>query len=366
MEYKYKISIIIPIYNTEIYLEDAINSVINQTIGFQNIQLILVNDGSTDNSEEICLKYKATYDNVIYLRQENRGVSYARNNGLEYAEGKYVNCMDSDDKWEKDALLYMYNFMENKYSEIDFVSARLKYFEASEDYHYLDYKFESTRIINIEKEPEMIILHGNTTLFKSEIMRKMKFDTRLKIAEDATLLNTILLEKLKYGVIREAIYNYRKRNTNNSAVQSSKLNKSWYFDTPKYAWNKLIEESIKEYKCVIKYVQYFLLYEIKWRINCQYIILNYLEIKEHLEIISETLKYIDDDVIDTYRLLDSSEKEILTKIKEQSKQNIQKKGIKNGKNNTNNIKRITNKKYTSRKYDKINRRRKHNTIYSKI
>ena len=318
MDYKYKISIIIPIYNTEIYLEDAINSVINQTIGFENIQLILVNDGSVDNSEKICLKYKNLYNNIIYLKQENRGVSSARNNGLKYVEGKYVNCMDSDDKWDKNSLSNMYNFMENNYSEIDFVSARLKYFEESENYHYLDYKFENTRIINIEKEPEMIILHGNTTLFKSEMMEKMKFDTRLKIAEDATLLNTILLEKLKYGVIREGIYNYRKRSTNNSAVQSSKLNKSWYFDTPKYAWNKLIEESIKKYKCVIKYVQYLLLYEIKWRINCQYIILNYLEIKKHLEIISETLRYIDYDTIDTFRLLDSSEKEIIRKIKEQA------------------------------------------------
>ena len=366
MNYKYKISIIIPIYNTGIYLEDAINSVINQTIGFQNIQLILVNDGSVDNSDEICLKYKNAYNNVIYLKQENAGVSSARNNGLKYIEGKYVNCMDSDDKWEKDALLYMYNFMEQNYSKIDFVSARIKYFEASEDYHYLDYKYESTRVINIDKEPEMIMFHGNATLFKSEVMKNVEFDTRLKVAEDSTLLNTILLNKLRYGVIREAIYNYRKRNTNNSAVQSSKWNKSWYFDTPKYAWNKLIEESNKKYNVVIKYIQYVLLYEIKWRINCEYVILNYLEIKRHLEIISETLKCVDYDTIDTFRLLDSLEKEILMKIKKQSEQNIQKKGIKNGKNNTNNSKRITNKKYTSRKYNKINRRRKHNTIYSKI
>lgn len=318
MEYKYKISIIIPIYNTEIYLEEAINSVINQTIAFKNIQLILVNDGSADNSEKICLKYKNLYNNIIYLKQENRGVSSARNNGLKYVEGKYVNCMDSDDKWEKDALLYMYNFMEKNYSEIDFVSARLKYFEASEDYHYLDYKFEKTRIIDIEKEPEMLIFHVNATLFKSEIIKNREFDTKLKMEEDCVFINTILLDKFKYGVIREALYNYRKRNANNSAVQSSKWNKSWYFDTPEYAWKKLIKESIKKYNSVIKYIQYVLIYELIGRINCEYVILNYLEIKKHLEIISETLKYIDYDVIDTFRLLDSSEREIIRKIKEQA------------------------------------------------
>ena len=82
-----------------------------------------------------------------------------------------------------------------------------------------------------------------------------------------------------------------------------------------YAWKKLIEETNKKYNKVIKYMQYVLLYELKWRINCQYTILNCLEVKEHIKIISDTAKYIDDNIIDTYRLLDSSEKEILKKIK---------------------------------------------------
>ncbi len=319
MEYKYKISIIIPIYNTEIYLEEAINSVINQTIGFENIQLILVNDGSVDNSEKICLKYKNLYKNIIYLKQENRGVSSARNNGLKHVEGKYVNCMDSDDKWEKDALLYMYNFMERNYIDVDFASARIKNFEANEDYHYLDYKFEKTRIIDIEKEPEMLIFHVASSLFKSEIIKNMKFDTNLKIAEDCLFINTILLNKLNYGVVRESVYNYRKRKLGNSTIQNIFENKSWYFDTPKYSWNKLIEESKKKYNVVIKYIQYVLIYELKWRINCQYINLNYIEVKKHLEIISETLKCIDYDAIDTFRLLDSSEREIIRKIKEDVK-----------------------------------------------
>jgi len=312
---EYKISIIIPFYNSEAYLEDVINSIVNQTIGFENIQLILVNDGSKDNSEEICLKYKNVYNNILYIKQENQGVSAARNTGLKYIKGKYVNFIDSDDKWEKDALRNMYNFMEKNYSEIDFISARIKCFEASEDYHFLDYKFEKTRVVDIEKEPEMLIFHVASSLFKSEAIKDMKFDEKLKIAEDCLYINTLLLNKLKYGVCREALYYYRKRNTVNSTIQSISRNKSWYFDTPMYAWNKLIEESNKKYNKVIKYMQYVLLYELKWRINCQYTILNCLEVKEHLKIISNTAKYIDDNIIDTYRLLDSSEKEILKKIK---------------------------------------------------
>ena len=71
--YKYKFSVVMPVYNVEQYLEEAIESVINQTIGFkENIQLILVNDGSPDNSEAICLKYEKQFpDNIIYIKQKN-------------------------------------------------------------------------------------------------------------------------------------------------------------------------------------------------------------------------------------------------------------------------------------------------------
>jgi len=94
MKKNFKFSVIIPIYNVEEYLEETINSVINQTIGFEeNIQLILINDGSPDNSEEICLKYKELYpDNVIYYKQKNSGVSSARNKGIELAIGEFFRC----------------------------------------------------------------------------------------------------------------------------------------------------------------------------------------------------------------------------------------------------------------------------------
>ena len=89
-EYKYKFSVVIPIYNVEKYLEETIESIINQSIGFEeNIQIILVNDGSPDNSEEICLKYKEMYpDNILYKKKENGGVSSARNTGLKKVSGE--------------------------------------------------------------------------------------------------------------------------------------------------------------------------------------------------------------------------------------------------------------------------------------
>ena len=113
---KYKYSVVMPVYNVEKYLEEAILSVINQTIGFkENIQLIIVNDGSKDNSEKIALKYEKMYPkNIVYIKQKNAGVCSARNKGFEYVEGEYVNFMDSDDKWDLNAFKYIGDFIKKQ------------------------------------------------------------------------------------------------------------------------------------------------------------------------------------------------------------------------------------------------------------
>ena len=121
----YLFSVIMSIYNTEQYLVDSIDSIINQSIGFNNIQLILVNDGSTDNSEQICLKYKKKYqNNIFYIKITHGGPSKARNIGLSYAKGTIVNFLDSDDKWDIKAFNYVFLFFK-LYKNIDVIGGRI-------------------------------------------------------------------------------------------------------------------------------------------------------------------------------------------------------------------------------------------------
>lgn len=95
-----KVSIIVPIYNVEKYLERCINSLIGQTL--EDIQIILVNDGSTDKSGEIAKRYASKYkEKIMYLEKINGGLSDARNYGLSYATGEYIAFLDSDDYIEK-------------------------------------------------------------------------------------------------------------------------------------------------------------------------------------------------------------------------------------------------------------------------
>ena len=129
---KYKFSVIMAIYNVEKYLEQAIESVINQTIGFkENIQLILVNDGSLDNCHEICRRYEEEYpQNVVYIKKENGGVSSARNLGLDLAKGCYINFLDSDDYFSENCFEEVEKLF--KKDNINVVAVNLINFEDSE------------------------------------------------------------------------------------------------------------------------------------------------------------------------------------------------------------------------------------------
>ena len=124
----YIFSIIIAVYNAGRYLDDSIGSLLNQTIDFAKIQIILVNDGSSDYSEKIYLNYQKEYKkNIIYTKIEHGGMSRARNAGLRFAKGEYINFLDADDKWDSQALRYISIFFKT-YKNVDLVAGRLLFF----------------------------------------------------------------------------------------------------------------------------------------------------------------------------------------------------------------------------------------------
>ena len=112
-----KVSVIIPVYNVENYIEKCLESVINQTI--DDIQIIIVNDDSTDTSKEKINKYIEKYnDKITYLEKENGGLSSSRNFGIPYATGEYIAFLDSDDYIEKEAYEKMYNLAKKENSDM--------------------------------------------------------------------------------------------------------------------------------------------------------------------------------------------------------------------------------------------------------
>lgn len=108
----YDVSIIVPVYNAEKYLQECIDSLINQTK--KDIEIILVNDGSTDGSRNIIERNCKKYDNITFIDQENKGVCVARNKGIEAAKGEYIGWLDSDDMLKPQAIERLYKTMKEK------------------------------------------------------------------------------------------------------------------------------------------------------------------------------------------------------------------------------------------------------------
>ena len=301
MDYKYKFSVVIPVYNVEGYLAETLDSVIRQSIGFENnIQIILVNDGSPDDSEKICLEYAKKYpDNILYLKQENKGVSAARNYGMQYVEGKYVNFLDSDDKWTSGSFQAVYDFFEKRRDKIDLVACPQKFFEARDDYHWLFFKYEQgSRIIDVLEKYNYVQMHVTASFVKAEVLKTHRFDEKLKFAEDSKFVNSIILDKLKYGVVADALHLYRKRVNASSAIQNKGTSKEWYLDTPEHYYLELIQESLDKYGTVLLYIQYLILYDFQWRLRDDLNgILTEEEQEWYKEWLRKMLQYMDDDLI---------------------------------------------------------------------
>lgn len=302
---EFKFSVITPIYMVEEYLEKTIESVVKQTIGFEkNIQLILVNDGSPDNSDIICKKYKEKYpENIIYIEKDNGGVSSARNEGFKYAKGKYVNFLDSDDIWDTKAFKAVYKFFEKYYNDIDVVACRINQFDAVSRLHVLDYKFDNgDRVIDIRKpeDSDKFTMHVTSAFFKKEAIDGVSFDNTVKFGEDSLFINSLILEKAKYGVLQSANYYYRKRKNGSSTIQTQKKDIEYYTLSPKAHYYGVINKSKKLYSKVLPYVQSNLAYDIGWRFKSatpEAIRSNTSLIAEYEALIKDILNYVDEKVI---------------------------------------------------------------------
>lgn len=299
-------SVVMPVYNVEDYLEEAIDSILRQSIGFKdNVELILVDDESKDSSADICRRYAEKYpSNVKFIQQKNQGPAVARDKGAAVAQGKYLSLPDSDDKLSKNALKSVYDFFERHYDEIDVVTIPWEYFEARTGRdHPLNGKFYADRVIDLKEDYSDIVTAVAPSFFKAEVFEKHRSHPEVgKYAEDLRFMGEVLLDKLKYGVVRGATYYYRKRHSQTSSQDQNIMDPFFYLNTPKTAVGSLLNYAQKQHKTVPKFIQYMAMYDLQWRIKrfgCE--ALNAEEIKEYQSILTSLVKRIDDDVITSVR-----------------------------------------------------------------
>ena len=211
-----KLSIIVPVYNVEKYIDKCLKSLVNQTL--QDIEIIIVNDGSQDKSAEIIEKYVTqNLGKIKYYEKKNGGLSSARNYGLEYATGEYVVCLDSDDYVEKNMYEEMYNLAKKEKSdmvECDFIW----------EWEYGKKVFDKRRDYKIKKEmmkrPRVVAWNK---IYKRELLNKTKtrFPESL-IYEDLEFFYKLLPYLNKISYINKYFVHYTQREDSISNTQTEK------------------------------------------------------------------------------------------------------------------------------------------------
>ncbi|WP_062351678.1 glycosyltransferase family 2 protein [Bacillus kwashiorkori] len=321
-------SIVMPVFNKAKYVKDAIESVINQTIGFKdNVELIIVNDGSTDNSAKVCLEYKSQYpNNIKYIEIANSGPSKARNKGLSMVSdySRIIVLLDADDKLDTNLLNKADQFFQTY--DVDMAVTPIKYFNnaISEKEHGLNYRFaDGNRIINIFNEYDAIHFYAGGLFFKGKVIaeKQFQFDESLEFWEDALSINKYLLQHSpQYGVIAGAFYYYR-REVGNSLVDNSWNRKDRFTPFLKNGYLKLIQLSMEKYGQIIPYIQYLIIYHMKLFLykkgsNALIATLDEREKKEFISEYVKILELLDEKYILEQKNLQSFYKEFLIALKQ--------------------------------------------------
>lgn len=205
-----KVSVIVPVYNTEKYLKTCIDSLLNQT--FKDIEIILVNDGSIDNSLDILLEYECNYPNKIkVLSGENQGAGSARNKGIEIARGEYIMFVDSDDYITLDAVENAYKCAINNSSDLVVYDFNRIIGKKQFNYRVLDPSLNGYEK-NIKLNEDDYLFRENSGACNKLFSRKLIGDTRFAegiLFEDTpfTISNLFNAENIVY--LKKTLYKYR-------------------------------------------------------------------------------------------------------------------------------------------------------------
>lgn len=204
------VSIIIPVFNVEKYLQSAVESSVRQT--YQNIEIVLVDDGSTDSSGKICDDMAAKYDNVIVFHKENGGLSDARNYGVDYSNGDYIMFLDSDDCVSENIVSVLMDGMKVKKSDI--AACELTRFK---DENKISFELSGSMIeLNHDEAIIDFLYQKNIStsacakIYKREMLEKIRFIKGQRF-EDNDFLFRAIRESEKVVVFFSKLYAYRYR-----------------------------------------------------------------------------------------------------------------------------------------------------------
>lgn len=214
-----KISVVVPVYNMEDKVERCLDSLVNQTL--KDIELIVINDGSKDKSDQIIKKYLSKYSNIKYINRSNKGISYTRNEGIKKAKGDYIGFVDSDDYVELDMYEKMYKALIKSQSDIVVCS----YNKFNNDDKIPVNISSNCLITNLYDNPSMVYKMDYSPwnkLFKKELWDDVCFPDKIKY-EDLEAVLKVFLKTNKVTYIDEYLYNYLVNENGETGIINDKV-----------------------------------------------------------------------------------------------------------------------------------------------
>lgn len=314
-------TVVSAVYNVEKYLDEYFTSLTNQTLDFKkHIHLVLVDDGSTDDSAKIIKKWQKKFpNNIRYYYKENGGQASARDYGLDYVQTEWCTFIDPDDFVDID---YFKNIDQALVEEQDLwmVSCNLiYYYEQSKQYkdnHPQNYKFkQKITCFDVRDQNQYIQLSVSLAILNTKIIQEngLRFDTRIKPSfEDATfMMNYALALYKKQGriaFVKDAKYYYRKRADGTSTLDTGWVKPSGYDEVLRYGCLATLQAYHQSVGYVPRFIQtsamYYHIWQIKGIVN-QNNALDFLtqeQKDEYLSLLRQMFEYIDEDAIDAFSL----------------------------------------------------------------
>jgi len=314
-----RIAAVIATYNVAPYLPEFLASLAAQTGGINRVQLVFVNDGSTDDSEQIIQSWiQDQRAMATVVSQENGGVAAARNAGLEVVDADWVTFCDPDDVLADDYFSQVTKFLDIYQDEsVSVVCTHLMPFDERTgertDSHPLRHKFQKgSRVINLHVEPTVHVSAGNTFVRTSVIDELgLRFDTRIRPNfEDGHFIARYLLgsETHRLGVVSSAKYYYRTRGNGSSATQTSFLMPEKYTTLLRYGFLSLLQEAA-ERGTVPRWLENTVLYDLFWYFKNELAIRSLTAaapkhvFDEFHDLMREILELVGDDAIRTFDVM---------------------------------------------------------------
>ncbi len=314
MDFQFDVSIIIPVFNVEEYLEHCLDSIIEQTIDKSKIEVLLIDDGSTDSSPDICDRYAEKYSFFRVFHNENGGVSNARNFGIENSKGKYILFLDSDDWLTKKSIKNIVSFFDKHYDEVDIITYNQmieKDGKLTESKHFRYRYIHKTGIYDLTDPDYQLFVQSHMNIcVKNRGENNYKFDTSMIFHEDQKYILTNLSEKNKIGYCDKAYYIYVKNATGATQERSH----------PYFIYEKTMElwESFFSKETVPGYVQAYFLHDFNWKLRGN-VLWPYQYQGERFEKerqrIINLLKKVDDDIIISLPTLVNAHKSYVFQLK---------------------------------------------------